>query len=227
MVTDVHVLVPILIPLSLTPHLPLRTLAAVTSTGPQRLWHATLDATTELPDARPAQLALLREWITTGVTLHFVSDPLPIDHDNTFAVCENAAAVRQRIDEYIVFEASTPLPADHPCPYSLQLHVNLSRNLNEPLEYEYFSYASVLDAVKRSFPGCWYGKLDLFNCFLSFPLHLFVFVHFIFRFEGRLYQFQRMPFGLSVAPRIRTLLLSAIAHGLWQTDVDLATRCLE
>ena len=237
---DVHEPVPTPVPLPSPSHPPLRTLAAVTAPGPQRLWHATLDAMALLPDARPEQLALIRQWITTGVTLQFVSDPSPIDHDNTFAVHENASAVRQRIAEYIAFEALTPLPADHPCPYGVQpLHViikagrkprlviDLSRNLNEHLEYEYFSYASVLDAVERSFPGCWYGKLDLSNCFLSFPLYPSVLPHFVFRFEGQLYQFLRMPFGLSVAPRICTLLLSVVGHGLQQAGVDAAARYLD
>ena len=239
-VTDVHEPVPIPVPLPSSSHPPLRTLAAITAPGPRRLWHAALDAMALLPGARPEQLALIRQWITTGVSLQFVSDPSPIDHDNTFAVHENASAVRQRIGEYVAFEALTPLPADHPCPYGVQpLHViikagrkprlviDLSRNLNEHLEYEYFSYASVLDAVERSFPGCWFGKLDLSNCFLSFPLDPSVLPHFVFRFEGQLYQFLRMPFGLSVAPRICTLLLSVVGHGLQQAGVDAAARYLD
>ena len=190
--------------------------------------------------ARLEQLAQIRQWITTGITLDFVSNPSPIDHDNTLTVHENASAVRQRIAEYIDFEALVPLPADHPCPYGIQpLHViikpdrkprlviDLSRNLNDHLEYEYFSYASVLDAVERSFEGCWFGKLDLSNGFLSFPLHPSTFAHFTFRFEGRLYQFVRVPFGLSVAPRICTLLLSVVAYGLLQADVDSAARYLD
>ena len=105
--------------------------------------------------------------------------------------------------------------------------IDLSRNLSDHFEYEYFSYASVLDAVERSFEGYWFGKLDLSNGFLSFPLHPSTFAHFTFRFEGRLYQFVRVPFGLSVAPRICTLLLSVVAYGLLQADVDPATRYLD
>jgi hypothetical protein len=193
-----------------------------------------------LPGADLAELADIRQWITTGVTLDFVSEPEVIDHDNTFAVQQNADAVRRRIAEYIEFEALVPLPADYPCPYGVQpLHViikagkkprlviDLSRNLNHHLEYRHFRYASVLDAVERAFPGCWFGKLDLSNCFLSFPLHSSVLPHFIFRFEGQLYQFRRMPFGLSVAPRICTLLLSVVAHGLRRAGVDAAARFLD
>jgi hypothetical protein len=49
--------------------------------------------------------------------------------------------------------------------------------------------------VEASHPGCWYGKLDLSNCFLSFPLHPSVRRYFCFRFDGRLYQFTHMRLG--------------------------------
>ncbi len=65
-----------------------------------------------------------------------------------------------------------------------RLVIDLSRNLNDHLEYEYFTYSCVDDAVEASHPGCWYGKLDLSNCFLSFPLHPSVRKYFCFRFEG-------------------------------------------
>ena len=70
------------------------------------------------------------------------------------------------------------------------------------------------DAVEASFPGCWYGKLDLSNCFLSFPLHPSVRKYFCFRFEGELYQFTHLPFGLSSAPRVCTQLLSVVQFAL-------------
>ena len=192
------------------------------------------------PYADLATLALIRRWITEGINLDLVSAPAVIDHVNTFAVEQNASAVRQRIAEYIDFEALTRLPADAPCPFGVQpLHViikagkkprlviDLSRNLNDHLAYEHFTYATVLDAVERAFPGCWFGKLDLSNCFLSFPLHPCALPHFIFRFEGQLYQFLRMPFGLSTAPRICTLLLSVVGYGLLQAGVDASARYLD
>ena len=76
-------------------------------------------------------------------------------------------------------------------------------------------------------PNCWYGKLDLSNCFLSFPLHPDVWPHFIFRFEGALYQFRRMPFGLSSAPRICTLILSVVAYRLSRENFFRLIRYLD
>jgi hypothetical protein len=192
------------------------------------------------PDADSATLRQVRGWISSGVTLNFVSPPAVVDHENTFSVLEHAVEVRGRIQEYIAFEAIVPLPADHPRPFGIQpLHViikpakkprlviDLSRNLNDHLEYQYFSYSSVRDAMELSSQDCWYGKLDLTNCFLSFPLHPSALPHFIFAFEGRLYQFVRMPFGLSSAPRICTQLLSVVEFALQQAGIAALVRYLD
>ena len=76
------------------------------------------------------------------------------------------------------------------------------------------------DASTASSPGCWYGKLDLSNCFLSFPLHPSVRRYFCFRFEGRLYQFSSMPFGLSTAPLVCTQLLSVVQFALERAGIQ-------
>ena len=197
--------------------LQLLTLANVTGKNEQQLWHYTLDCMEQQPGADLHTLQRVRAWITHGVSLDLHAQPAAIDHDNTYSVQIEANAVRKRIQEYIAFEALAPLPEGHPCPYGVQpLHViirpdrkprlvvDLSRNLNDHLVYEYFSYTTVCQAVERATPGCWFSKLDLSNCFLSFPLHSSALPYFIFRFEGQLYQFLRMPFGLSSAPRICT-----------------------
>ena len=185
-------------------------------------------------------LQRIRDWITEGVTLDFISEPAYIDHDNTFTVDQHADAVRERLQEYIEFEAVIPLPDDHPCPYGVQpLHViikpdkkprivvDLKRNLNGHLAHELLHYSTVEDAVELSWPGCWYSKLDLSNCFLSFPLHASALPHLIVRFEGRLYQFVRLPFGLSSAPFICTELLSVVAFRLSQLGIDPLVRYLD
>jgi hypothetical protein len=218
----------------------LRTLANVTGADEQRLWHYTLDCMEQQPHANLAELRRVRSWITHGVTLDLRSQPSAIDHSNTYSVQVEAEAVRKRIVEYIAFEALIPLPDDHPCPYGVQpLHViirpdrkprlvvDLSRNLNDHLAYEYFSYTTVSQAVERATPGCWFSKLDLSNCFLSFPLHPSALPYFIFRFDGRLYQFTRMPFGLSSAPRICTALLAVPAFAMRMWGVDRSDRYLD
>jgi hypothetical protein len=205
----------------------LRSRANIRGPSEQRMWHNTLDLMALQPGADLPLLQRVRAWITDGVTLDLVSTPDCVHHENTFSVSQEQDAVRTRIHEYIAFGAIVALPADHPLPFGVQpLHViikegkkprlviDLSRNMNDHLAYLYFRYASIRDAVELASADCWFSKLDLSNCFLSFPLHPSVWPHFIFRFDGQLYQFTSMPFGLSSAPRICTELLSVVAFRL-------------
>jgi hypothetical protein len=131
-------------------------------------------------------------------------------------------------------ERRSKLPSSSPRPTLVQpLHVilkqgkkprlviDLSRNLNELLPKAKFHYASVQDAVRLSTPGCFYSKLDISNCFLSFPLHPSCYKYFTFQFNGKYYQFIRLPFGLSIAPRICTLLLAVVQFVLEQQHLTL------
>ena len=208
--------------------------------GPLTLWRDTIRRMASLPHADSLHLPQITEWITSGVQLDLVTVPPPVTYSNTLSVLHNADLVRARLHEYIEFGAVVRLPDDAICPFGIQpLHViikpdkkprlviDLSRNLNSHLQYEYFSYSSVRDAAELSTPGCWYGKLDLSNCFLSFPLHPTARPHFIFRFDGQLYQFVRMPFGLASAPRICTLLLSVVAHRLALDRIEHVIRYLD
>ena len=219
---------------------PLRTAAAVTADAPRALWLDTLSDMALLPDSDPALLRQIADWITHGVTLDMDSLPPAEVYSNTPSVRLNADVVRTRLQEYIDFGAVVSLPQDSHCPFGVQpLHViiktdkkprlviDLSRNLNDHLHYEYFSYSTVRDATELSTPGCWYGKLDLSNCFLSFPLHPSAQPHFIFRFDDQLYQFVRMPFGLASAPRVCTQLLSVVAHRLSQLSIEHVIRYLD
>jgi hypothetical protein len=180
------------------------------------------------PGANIQELLTIRSYVTDGVTLPLLSIPPPIKHPNTPLVAEHADTVRARLTSYMEFGAVVHLPADVDLSsVSVQpLHViikpqkkarlviDLSRNLNGYLQHTHFSYENVDTAVSLSKRDCWFGKLDLSNCFLSFPLHPSVYKHFIFSFEGSHYQFIRMPFGLSTAPLVCTQLLSVVSFAL-------------
>jgi len=186
-----------------------------------------------VPGADQSELDEIEAHITHGVSLPLLSEPPSISYPNTPTVSEHAAAVRARLTDYMQFGAVIELPPDtDTSDLRIQpLHViikptkkprvvvDLSRNLNDFLRYRYFTYTSVDDAVEASSPGCWYGKLDLSNCFLSFPLHPSVRRFFCFRFEGRLYQFLRLPFGLSTAPLVCTQLLSVVQFALTRAGI--------
>jgi hypothetical protein len=201
----------------------------------QAFWLATLRRMRAQPGADQAALSAIESHITTGVSLPLLTDPSTVTFSNTPTVTEHADAVRARLHEYMEFGAVVRLPADtditangvrvQPLHVIIKtgkkprLVIDLSRNLNAHLEYEYFHYSSVDDAVEASHPNCWYGKLDLSNCFLSFPLLPEVRKFFCFRFEGELYQFTHMPFGLSTAPRVCTQLLSVVHFALSELGI--------
>ena len=222
-------------PLSPVSETPAPQVPLVHGAAQQRHWLDTIARMRAQPGAELQELADIEAHITQGVSLPLVSAPSAVAYDNTPTVLQHASAVRTRLREYMDFGAVVKLPTDaHITDDSLRiqpLHViikpgkkprlviDLSRNLNDHLEYEYFNYSCVDDAVEASHPGCWYGKLDLSNCFLSFPLHPSVRKYFCFRFESELYQFTHMPFGLSTAPRVCTQLLSVVNFALSELGV--------
>lgn len=194
----------------------------------QQHWLSIISLMMREPNADVKELSTISSHITDGITLPFLSLPHPVSHANTPLVLEHANAVRARLAEYISIGAVVQLPSDvdiqnesvHPLHVIIKpekkprVVIDLSRNLNGFLQYTYFRYDNIETAVARSSAGCWYGKLDLSNCFLSFPLHPSVHRYFIFRFDGRYYQFTRMPFGLSTAPLVCTQLLSVVSYAL-------------
>lgn len=178
-----------------------------------------------------SESSFITSCIINGISLPFVlPDSLPpaVHYKNTPLVDSNIEMVRERLQDYIKIGAVEQLPVKfnlsavtiQPLHVVLKngrkprLVIDLSRNLNPHLQQTKFSYSRVEDAVKLSHPGCWYAKLDLSNCFLSFPLHPSVWDHFIFCIDNVYYRFIRMPFGLSCAPQICTLLLSVVAFAL-------------
>lgn len=199
----------------------------------QRHWLATIALMRAEPDADLVELSEIEAHVTEGISLPFLSSPDVASFANTPTVLEHEAVVRQRLREYMAFGAVVELPpsADLSALHIQPLHViikegkkprlviDLSRNLNDHLRNDYFHYSTVDDAVEASHPGCWFGKLDLSNCFLSFPLHPSVRRYFCFRFDGRVYQFAAMPFGLSTAPRVCTQLLSVVNFALARAGI--------
>ena len=137
--------------------------------------------------------------------------------------------IRQRIGEYLAINAihvlSSPPPLWQPllavCKpgKKARLSLDLARNFNDSVTKRKFKMLSVQTATRWSTPGCWYGKLDLSSCFLSFPLHPDTASYFNFEFEGAFYRFDSCPFGLSSAPRVVSLLLDVVSSHLHDLGV--------
>ena len=171
---------------------------------------------------------------------------VPIDHNplpanrqlpNTTTVAANSAAVRAQLDYYLQMGAihitdRRSLLAVHPFHVVLRelkkprLVGDFSLNLNDLLTVPAMRYSSSIDAaVAASHPGCWYSKLDIKDCFLSFSVRDGDDRYLGFEFEGKYYRFSRMPFGLNTAPEMCELLLSVVSWQLTRQGITHVRYC--
>lgn len=204
-------------------------------------WLSTLDSMESSHYLPPSDLAVIRSYITHGISFNFINDqpPPPLHINNSHSVRQHTQEVRERLADYVAIGAVKQLPPSTTPPSHVQpLHVvvkpgkkprvciDLSRNMNDFIPHHPFHYENIDTAVSQSWPGCWYTKLDLSNCFLSFPLHPSMYQYFTFSFDGVYWCFTSMPFGLGEAPHACTLLLSVPAFALAQQNIR-ATRYLD
>lgn len=196
-------------------------------------WMNTIHRMHEAKALNEQQVTDLSAHILFGVSLSFDTQPSNLHFANTLSVTLYIKEVRQTLLDYIAFGAVEMIPS-FPPPLMVQpLHViikpgkaprlviDLSRNLNQHLPYTYFTYSSVSTAVAHASPGCWFAKLDITKCYLSFPLDPSVHHYFTFSLDHHYYRFTRMPFGLSTAPRICTELLGIVEWDLQQQQVEV------
>jgi hypothetical protein len=173
-----------------------------------------------------------RSALLGGVRIVLMREPLRKRLRNTPTVRRFVDDVRQRLHEYIAKGAVEKLEKQpdlvHPLHVIVRgdrkprLVLDLSRNLNEFIEEEWIRvrYEDLREAVKRSKPGMWYGKHDVSDCYLSFPVHPDSLRLLAFGLDGGWYRFVRLPFGLASAPRTCTLLLNVVSHALRAAGVD-------
>ena len=151
---------------------------------------------------------------------------------NTTAVDEHKEFVRERIRYYTDIGAlemvTVPTPESggdsprlvHPLHIVLRddrkprLVLDLSRNLNAHLPHQHVRYQRLDDAVAKARPNCWFAKLDISDCYLSFPLAPHIRHLFVFAFEGQHYRFVRMPFGLAPACAFCEQLMGVVSFEL-------------
>ena len=217
---------------------PVKTLATIPGVAEQRLWDATLDrmeADTAL-SVPPATLQRIRSYITDGVTLDILTPPECTVHSNTPSVALNADVVRTRITEYRAFEALVSLPADHPLPYGIQpLHVIIKPD-RKPRRSSTCPVTSTTTSAMRTSPTApsappsssplLTAGTASWTCPTASCRSLYTHQPTLFS-SYQLYQFTRMPFGLSSAPRICPELLSVVAYYLGFTEVEELVRYLD
>lgn len=191
----------------------------------QAAWDVEIDMMLAERPEEADMLALVRDFIHNGVRLPFISEPEHRHYPNTPSVQEHFDAVANRIADYERFGAVERID-EPPDGYWHPLHavvrqgkkvrvvLDLSRNLNDCLARPSQRYESVQTAADRSYQGCWYGKLDLSNMYLSFPVAKEHQHHFRFKLGQEFRRFTAVPFGLGPASRIMTDLMAVVAHKL-------------
>lgn len=172
------------------------------------------------------QLADALRFVSGGISERFDTPPPPAVFANTPAVAREAKFVRERISYYSRLGALRVVPASQECTHIQPLHVickagkkhrlvlDLSRNLNGSIPHRPIAYEDVRHALAGSSPGCYFAKTDFSDCFLRFSVRKSFAKFLRFAFEGNVYEFIRMPFGLSSAPYFCELLLSVVSWKL-------------
>ena len=179
----------------------------------------------------PDKAAEARAVARDGVTFNWLSHPPPDKvYRNTPTVSRHMAICEERRRYYQdlgVLESLSerppnvaPLHVVIKPPRKPRMVLDAGRNLNDYVRSLPLSYPTIYDAVRNSHRGCWYGKMDLKDCFLSFPVNPAFHRWLAFELNGAYYRFTRMIFGLKDAPRINELMLSVVSHYLRARDVN-------
>ena len=185
-------------------------------------WLAALDSLMAR-GADPNWVREARDYIVNGVSLELSSTPLPVAYPNSKSVDKHFSVCKERLKVYQDLGAVAlcgkpslvhPLLAIEKEGRKVRLCLDLSRNLNEKIVKRRFKLQSLREAVLLSTPGCYYAKMDLSACFLSFPLSPASADMCGFSFGGKNFKFTGVPFGLSSAPRIVSLLLDVVSSVL-------------
>ena len=86
------------------------------------------------------------------------------------------------------------------------------------LTFKMLSPARVLQAVSK---GLWFTTLDLKDAYFHVPIHPSHWKYLRFAFEGEAYEYQVLPFGLSLAPRTFTKCMDAVLEPLSSRGVQV------
>ena len=197
--------------------------------GAQSRWRDAISSLRTRPGARQQSLSEAWGYIRDGVSAEILGRPAPGLTKNSGSVYANLPACKQRLKEYATINAlkelSSPPSVCHPLLAIIKpgkkprVCLDLSRNYNDLVKKRKFRMLALETAVRWSEKDCFYGKLDLSSCFLSFPLSPDTARDMAFELEGKFYQFSSMPFGLTSAPRIASMLLDVVSAKLHEAGV--------
>lgn len=115
----------------------------------------------------------------------------------------------------------TPLPDQFISPYflnrkpngSFRFIFNLSK-LNVFIDPKHFKLEDIRTAKNLVTRNCYMATIDLQDAFLTVPIHPSCRKYLRLIFQGVLYEFEVLPFGLNVAPLVFTKLMKPVVRKL-------------
>jgi hypothetical protein len=182
------------------------------------------------------ELAHVRQALRAGgLRIVTESDPRLEEIGNTPAVKRRLSLCKERVAYYLEIcaleeigekpDLLQPLHVVERPNRKPRLVLDLSRNLNDLIDIHPFCHQSLDDAVSLSSPGCYYAKMDIADCFLSFDVHPDSRHLLAFELDGRYYRFKRLPFGLSSAPWWCEQFMTVIDFALREAGVSHVRYC--
>ena len=108
---------------------------------------------------------------------------------------------------------------DHPC----QIIPDLRHLWNKYIKPPRFRMETLASVIRCPIKDRWAASLDLKDAYLHVPIHPSDQRWLRFQVEGRSYKFVCLPFGLSTAPRVFTLIVRSVAAYLRRRGVNLCT----
>ena len=222
-------------PSSSTPPMPSHTYSDISSARPY--WREVITAWSAADPSRIQHCNRILDYLENGLPIDPVATPSNIHLPNTPLVAQHHDAVRTQLDYYLAMGAveeciRADIDAVHPLhcviktEKKLRVVVDFSINLNNNLIVPPMQYASSIDAaVAGSKKGCWYSKLDIKDCFLSFKIREGAERLLGFQFDRKFYRYRRLPFGLNVAPEFCEAMLSVVSYQLTKMGITHVRYC--
>ena len=93
--------------------------------------------------------------------------------------------------------------------------------LNLIIENQTFTMESARSIQEQMQEGQWATSIDLSDAYFHIPIHNKYKKYLRFAVLGKVYQFRALPFGLAIAPRIFTMIMSEVAKVLRQHGVAI------
>ena len=166
------------------------------------------------------------QWIEEGVPIEFVTSPAPQTRKSVIRNKTERLFAREQVAELLQRQCIRlnpnakvicPLgvaPKKGPVQYRLIHNVRYVNRYCTPKRFKYEKLTDLQNIVKG---GEWMVKFDLTAGYHHIPLKASQQQFFGFEFEGKVYSWQQLFFGLSPAPYIFTMILRDIARK-WRFD---------